>query len=65
MVAASEQYSALASLRGTMLPLPVLMAADHVLGLLAQTMGNLDQAMVHFEDALTFCRKAGYRPELA
>jgi DNA-binding NarL/FixJ family response regulator len=21
--------------------------------------------MVHFEDALTFCRKAGYRPELA
>ena len=28
-------------------------------------MGNLDQATVHFDDALTFCRKAGYRPELA
>ena len=27
--------------------------------------GNLDQATGHFEDALTFCRKAGYRPELA
>ena len=28
-------------------------------------MGKLDDAMAHFEDALTFCRKAGYRPELA
>ena len=28
-------------------------------------MGNLDQAAVHFEDALAFCRQAGYRPELA
>lgn len=27
-------------------------------------MGNLDQATGHFEDALAFCRKAGYRPEL-
>ena len=28
-------------------------------------MGNLDKAAEHFEDSLTFCRKAGYRPELA
>jgi len=28
-------------------------------------MQNLDQAAAHFEDALAFCRKAGYRPELA
>ena len=28
-------------------------------------MGNLAQATAHFEDALTFCRNAGYRPELA
>ena len=28
-------------------------------------MANLDQAVVHFEDALAFCRKAGYRPVLA
>ncbi len=28
-------------------------------------MGYLDQAAGHFEDALAFCRKAGYRPELA
>ena len=38
---------------------------QRLLGLLAHTMGNLDQAVVHFEDALDFCRKAGYRPELA
>ena len=31
----------------------------------SKTLGNLDQAATHFEDALTFCRKAGYRPELA
>ncbi len=37
---------------------------DHLLGLLAHTMDNLDQAEVHFEEALAFCRK-GYRPELA
>ena len=28
-------------------------------------MGNLYQAAAHFEDALAFSRKAGYRPELA
>ena len=38
---------------------------DHVLGLLAHTMGQLDQAVDQFEDALAFCGKAGYRPELA
>ncbi len=36
-----------------------------MLSLLAQTMGNLAQAVAHFEDALAFCRKGGYRPELA
>ena len=40
-------------------------AIDRLLGLLAQTVGNLDQAIAHFEDALAFCRKAGLRPELA
>ena len=36
-----------------------------MLGLLAQTMGESDKAAKHFEDSLAFCRKAGYRPELA
>jgi tetratricopeptide (TPR) repeat protein len=39
--------------------------SDRTLGLLACTMGQLDRAAAHFEDALAFCRKAGYRPELA
>ena len=43
----------------------VSVAADRVLGLLAHTMRDPDQAVAHFEDPLTFCRKAGYRPELA
>ena len=41
------------------------MSNDRLLGLLAHTMGNMDVAAEHFEDALAFCRKAGYRPELA
>ena len=59
---AREQYAALQYRPGMIL---LYVSADRVLGLLAQTMGNLDQASSHFEDALTFCRKAGYRPELA
>ena len=62
--AAKEQYAALASQRHTMLP-GWLMDSDRLLGLLSQTMGNIGQAVVHFEDALAFCGKAGYRPDLA
>jgi len=35
------------------------------LGLLSHTMGDLDQAVEHFEDSLSFCRPAGFQPELA
>ena len=42
-----------------------LISSDRLLGLLAHTMGELDLAAAHFEDALAFCRKAGYRTELA
>ena len=35
------------------------------MGLLAQTMGDSAKATEHFADALAFCRKGGYRPELA
>ncbi len=62
--AAREHYAVLQEYQGTMSPL-VGTAVDRVLGLLAQTMGNLGQAMSHFEDSLAFCRNAGYRPELA
>ncbi len=62
--AALEQYTALEPQRGTMLHTGAA-SVDRVLGLLAQTMGQTKVATAHFEDALAFCRKAGYRPELA
>jgi tetratricopeptide (TPR) repeat protein len=62
--AAREQYTTLEPQRGTILEVADV-AFDRLLGLLAQTTGNLDKAAQHFEDALAFCRKAGYRPELA
>ena len=61
---AGEQYAVLANQSGTILT-GVLASVDRILGLLSAFMGNLDQAASHFEDALAFCRKAGYRPELA
>jgi len=62
VAAAEEQYAALESAPRIML---LYITTDRVLGLLAQTIGNLDQAMSHFEDAIAFCRRASYKPELA
>jgi hypothetical protein len=62
VTAAKEQYAALEPGRGVM---ALYIGTDRLLGLLSVTMGQLDQAAQHFEDALAFCRKAGYRPELA
>ena len=61
---AAKQYPEFLPLRDTVLQ-GALVSVDRLLGLLAHTMAELDQAMDHFEDAQTFCRKAGYRPELA
>jgi tetratricopeptide (TPR) repeat protein len=61
---AKEQYSFLKSEHGTQPPFQTF-CADRLLGLLAQTMGNLDDSQSHFDDALAFCRKAGYVTELA
>ncbi len=63
--AAAERYSALESATGAMLSGGSSVTISRLLGLLSQVMGNLDQAAAHFEDALEFCRNAGYRPELA
>ena len=65
-VAARDQYGSLA-LPGVLSGLGIIFGVhdSQILGLLAQTMGDLDQAMAHFEDALAFCRRAGYRPVLA
>jgi DNA-binding SARP family transcriptional activator len=61
---AEEQYRQLESQSGTVLIL-LGMAADRLLGLLALTMEDLDSACAHFEAALAFCDRAGYRPEWA
>jgi len=62
---AREQYTAVEPWRGTIIYQAGYMAADHLRGLLARTMGNLELAMTHFDDSLSFCRKGGFRPELA
>ncbi|MCI0439541.1 MAG: LuxR C-terminal-related transcriptional regulator, partial [Chloroflexi bacterium] len=62
-VEAATHYAALASEKG--MSYHSIIGIDRVLGLLVHTMGNLDKAAGHFEGALAFCRKAGYRPELA
>ncbi|MCI0867369.1 MAG: hypothetical protein J4N89_12580, partial [Chloroflexi bacterium] len=60
-----ELYTALAPQRGTLVTRAGALSVDRLLGLLSQTMGNLEGAVAHFEDALAFCRNAGFRPELA
>ena len=61
--AAEKRYADLIGQRGTMIG--PISSVDRLLGLVSQTIGNLDQAAEHFEEALAFCRQAGYRPELA
>jgi hypothetical protein len=38
------------------------LTSEHLLGLLAQTMGREHDSIGHFEAALAFYRSAGYRP---
>lgn len=67
-MAAGKLYGAIEPLMATMSPQGPFgpgLSADRILGLVSQTMGNLNQACEHFEDVLDFCRKAGYQPELA
>ena len=63
--AAREHYDALHPYRGILVPNCAGCTVDRLLGLLSRSMGDLDQAVEHFEDALAFCRMASYRPELA
>jgi hypothetical protein len=64
IAAAAEQYTHLQSSSAKMTKAGTV-TIPRVLGLLAQTSGHVDLAASHFEDGLAFCRKAGYRPELA
>jgi hypothetical protein len=46
-------------------PLPWPTSMNRLLGLLARILGNLDKATERFEEALAFCPRLGYGPELA
>jgi tetratricopeptide (TPR) repeat protein len=61
--AAKRHYAGLQSARGTIIYMG--MAADRLLGRVAETMGDRRAAKEHFEDALNFCRSRGCLPELA
>ena len=59
--AAKEQYEALRPAKGLL----IHTATDRLLGGLANKMGEADQAISHFEDAIAFYNRAKGRPELA
>lgn len=59
---AKVQYREIQLASGQML---LSVCSDRILGLLSHVMGEPRQADLHFEDALNFCRQAGYRPEYA
>ena len=59
--AAKEHYEALKPARGLL----IHAATDRLLGGLASRMGEVDQAISHFEDAIAFCTDSRCRPELA
>ncbi len=61
-LAGNEHYLATSAIREMgMVPLTV----DRMLGLLSHLMSNWEKAAEHYEDALTLCRDAGFRPEQA
>ncbi len=59
--AAAEHYAALLPHKGQW---AVYTSVDRTLGLLARATGQTDAARAHYDNALAFCRKAGYHPEL-
>jgi tetratricopeptide (TPR) repeat protein len=62
---AEAQYTRLLDQRGTTLLFVGGLVVDHLLGLLSATSNRTDEALAHFEDAVTYCERAGYKPELA
>ena len=61
----SDLYRRLEKWRGTWSFKTPLLTPDRQLALLAATMNKPDTAIRHFEEAIRFCRNAGFRPELA
>lgn len=51
--------------RSGILVVPTCVAADRVLGRVAQTLRRLDDAIAHYSDAVDYCLRIGHRPEQA
>lgn len=64
MDSAAEQYSALSKISDSCVTLYFL-SVDRVRGLLSELLGRVDQAAVHFENAIEYGRRVGYLPEFA
>lgn len=62
---AAAQYGNHRGLGGLLPIYARAMCPDRLLALLSVAMGDVETAIRHFEDALTLCEKAKYRPELA
>ena len=63
-VAAAEVYAQMYDSNESLLA-GVMMTIDRILGLLAQTMNDLDKAVAHLDKAKAFCVRAGFTCELA
>jgi tetratricopeptide (TPR) repeat protein len=62
--ACAQIYRSLTPYADTVPPIGIY-SGHQVLGMLAAAAGDSAAAVVHFEQASVFCRKAGYRPGLA
>jgi DNA-binding CsgD family transcriptional regulator len=62
--AAQEWYQQLIMLDFRPKATPIV-CLDHLLGLLAQTIGNDQEATTHYDQATSFLQRGGMRPELA
>ena len=64
--AARENYEEMMKLARPPILCPFTQCTSfRVLGILATAIGKIDEAVSHFEKGYSFCKKAGYRPELA
>jgi tetratricopeptide (TPR) repeat protein len=62
---ASDLYAAFEAHRGTFVPGGSPACVDRILGMLSSSLGRLDDADEHFEQAIVGCRQGGYMLDLA
>ena len=65
VAAVQEQYAALEAMERVPRVWWEIHCPGRLLGVMAHRIGAPEKAAAHFEEALAFTRRAGYRPELA